>query len=368
MRQALGKRPWHAWVALVLPTSLVFLISALILRAMVREQIAALDVLPHGSHVEAFDAAFPGFYIAAGFGVALLVATLITTMIVVAAHRSLDLAMQRAANLPLGLSASDHPPQTSGDLVKRLESVVTSLERADQNRKEQVHHLAHELRGPLTHLQGYLEALRDGVIDPDPNAFDEALAEVLRLTRLMEPLYQLARVDAFCQMPHAMRDLVPTCLDGLVDHLVRMIRPMSETRHITVSTSFGGKAPVAVNADAISQVMRNLLHNAIQYANEGGQVWVETGITRQAYRFVCRNTGPGISPEDLPHLFLRFYRGSTARQSGVSGVGVGLAIAKQLVEAQGGRIGAESHDGLTTFWFELPLVAAPEPVDSVAAC
>jgi two-component system sensor histidine kinase BaeS len=160
-------------------------------------------------------------------------------------------------------------------------------------------------------------------------------------------LHQLALADVVrARLPPPR----PTNLDQLA-----VVSPLCESKRIQVWADWGTRgAPVRAHADSIAQVLRNLLRNAALYTKEGGMIRIHTSLIDGVYRFVCLNTGPGISADDLPHLFRRFYRTQAALQSGAGDVGIGLAIAKELIEAHGGEIGADSRNGWTAFWFELP--------------
>jgi two-component system sensor histidine kinase BaeS len=146
----------------------------------------------------------------------------------------------------------------------------------------------------------------------------------------------------------------PTHLDGLVEQLVQVILPTAEARSLKITMTLDTQqAYFAVHADSIAQVVRNLLRNAVQYADHGGTLKVQTTSNGGIFRFTCTNSGPCIEPHDLPFVFKRFYRSEGARHRG-TGVGIGLAIAKELVETHGGQIGIESQEGWTTVLFEIP--------------
>jgi two-component system sensor histidine kinase BaeS len=237
-------------------------------------------------------------------------------------------------------------------LAGHLNRLADSLVRVEKARRDMVTNLAHELRTPLTNVQGYLEALRDGVIEANEASLGSVHEEVLRLSRLLEGIHQLARVDAVRAL---MPTRQPTDLDRVAAEILAVISPTCEARGLRVRTNWGaGARLVTVHADSMAQVLRNLIRNAVTYTDEGGMIQLHTTLHAGTYRFVCLNSGPGIGPEDLPHVFKRFYRPPNSALTNSTGVGVGLAIVKELVEAHGGRIGVESKNGWTTFWFELP--------------
>jgi len=345
---------WLIWVQTVVPTGLIFLVAAWLLRHEVRTKLGG--VWPGAETV--FDRSFAGWYILTGAGVGMALATLGTAFFL----RRFLKPFQDVVRLTKEMAGGNYSVRVNEgaaisvsyqELVANVNALAASLERTDRLRRELVSNLAHEIRTPLTNLQGYLEALRDGVIAANPEALASVHEEVMRLVRLVDALHQLARADAMRQRP---LDRVPADLDRLADQLVRVLRPSAEARRIKLfHDACGRHVLVPVHADSIAQVMRNLLRNAVQYTEDEGSIRVQTSVADGVFRFSCLNTGPGISEEDLPLVFNRFFRSERARQGVKTGVGIGLAIAKELVEAHGGRIGAQSKAGWTMVWFDVPL-------------
>jgi two-component system sensor histidine kinase BaeS len=352
------------WLRTVVPTTGVFLVTALCVRVLVRQRIAQIDPGGSVSPAEVFDQVFGGGYILGGALVALVLSSILTWL---AVKRGVD-AYRGATRVTGELTRGNYGMRapTTGyvtrdylNLATSINLLAESLERTEQLRRELVSNLAHEIRTPLTNLQGYLEALRDGVIEPTPEALASVHDEVMRLVRLVDALHQLAHADALRQQP---KPVATADLDLVVEQLARVIRPTASVRGIQLSLDLNSRhARVPVHADSMAQVVRNLLRNAAQYTDDGGQIRVQTDVADQVYRFTSLNTGPGIPPEDLPFVFNRFYRTERARTGQTAGVGIGLAIAKELVEAHHGRIGAESKAGWTMVWFEIPLDPRERP-------
>lgn len=359
LRGYLSGSLWRVWSMTVLPTSLVFLVMSAALQCVVRRALASMDLEGGQSAVELFDAAHPGGYILVG---ALLPILISTAWMQFAVSRSLFRPFQEVIRLAREMAEGNYgvraDPRGAGgriyrELAASINLLAESLQRTERLRRELVANMAHEIRTPLTNLQGYLEALRDGVIEPNHEALSSVHEEVLRLVRLVDALHHLARADA---MRHQGLEYTLTDLDSLTEQLVRVIRPNAEAKGIKLYLDLGAQhVPVPVHADSIAQVMRNLLRNAAQYSDHGGTIRVQTSQTQGFYRFTCLNTGAGIAPEELPFIFKRFYRTSKAKKGEGTGVGIGLAIAKELVEAHGGRIGADSKAGWTLVWVELPM-------------
>jgi signal transduction histidine kinase len=135
---------------------------------------------------------------------------------------------------------------------------------------------------------------------------------------------------------------------------VELARPSFDTKAIRVELHLPDQLPARAMADQLSQVLANLLQNASRYTPNGGMVTVAVEARRSDVLVSVSNTGDGIPDLDLPHIFERFYRVEKSRDRAHGGAGIGLAIVKELVEAIGGRVGAESHAGVTKFWFSLP--------------
>jgi signal transduction histidine kinase len=226
------------------------------------------------------------------------------------------------------------------------------LQRIEHLRKTMVLDVAHELRTPLTNMQGYLEALRDGVIVPSKETFESLHEETLRLVRLVEDLLQLAQADA----ARSTLSLKIIDLQVLVSQVLDLFRPRFAVKDIVVEEQLSGiQGPIVGDAEKLAQVLRNLLQNAWQYTPAGGAVSVSGERSPEGLRLTFTNTGGEIAEEDLPFIFERFYRGEKSRSRERGGAGLGLAIVKGLVEAHGGHVGAAISPSETRIWFTLPV-------------
>ena len=240
-------------------------------------------------------------------------------------------------------------PDEIVSLADSFNQMAGALEEQERMRREFIANAAHELRTPLTNLQGYLEALRDGVIDADPATFESLLEESERLVRLSRSLDTLAAGDAGGAPATVDLDLA-----RLIRSAVDLARPGMVSGGLELSVDVPTDLPARGDPDQLAQVLSNLLQNAVRYTPAGGRI--EVGAERRPSDILVSvtNTGDGIPSEDLPHVFERFYRVEKSRDRARGGAGIGLAIVRQLVEAAGGSVGAESRDGRTTFWFSLP--------------
>jgi two-component system, OmpR family, sensor histidine kinase BaeS len=240
-------------------------------------------------------------------------------------------------------------PEELVSLADSFNQMAISLERQEQMRRDFIVNAAHELRTPLTNLQGYLEALRDGVIAADPATYDSLWEESDRLVRLSRSLDALAEGETG-ESP----ELRPVDLVDAIRMTLDLAQPAIERAGLTLATELPDRLPAMANPDHLAQVLGNLVSNAVRYTPSGGTVTVRAERRPADLLVSVTNTGEGIPPDDLERVFERFYRVEKSRDRARGGAGIGLAIVKQLVEGAGGRVGAESSAGLTRFWFTLP--------------
>jgi two-component system sensor histidine kinase BaeS len=263
-------------------------------------------------------------------------------------------ATSRAAHrIAAGDYAARVPPSGPGelaDLAKSFNLMAASLEEQERLRRELVANAAHELRTPLTNIGGYLEALRDGVVVADRSTYESLWEEAQRLVRLAHSLEDLSEAD---RAGHA-RPRVMVDLSAQLEAALELARPGFDARAITVERRWPEGALVRADPDHLKQVLANLLNNAVRYTPTGGRVTVEAVARAADVTVSVENDGDGIPAADLPRVFERFYRVEKSRDRAQGGAGIGLAIVKELVEAAGGRVGAESAAGHTRFWFSLP--------------
>ncbi len=240
-------------------------------------------------------------------------------------------------------------PDELTSLADSFNQMAETLEQQERMRRDFIVNAAHELSTPLTNLQGYLEALRDGVIAPSTQQFQSLHEEVDRLVRLSQSLNTLAQDSSPSGSALETIDLVPA-----IRAAVGLARPTFDAKAIRVQLHLPDRLPARAMPDQLAQVLANLLQNASRYTSNGGMVTVAAEARRSDVLVSVSNTGDGIPEADLPHIFERFYRVEKSRDRAHGGAGIGLAIVKQLVEASGGRVGAESNAGVTRFWFSLP--------------
>jgi len=241
-----------------------------------------------------------------------------------------------------------------GKLAISFNQMSYQLAQAQSLRRQMTADIAHDLRTPLSLILGHAEALRDGVLPPDQQTFDIMYDEARRLNRLVEDLRLLSLAEAG-ELALSMQ-LVSA--DSLMRRAHTAHLNQAKDKQITLDLTLPLDLPeVEVDPDRIAQVLDNLVSNAIRYTPENGRVHLSVQSNAQTIQLIVQDSGPGLTEEELAHVFDRFYRGDKARARQVDGgTGLGLAIAKSLVLAHNGRIWAESKPSAgATFIVELPV-------------
>ena len=239
-----------------------------------------------------------------------------------------------------------------GELAESFNAMAGDLEHNEQLRRNMVADVAHELRTPLTNLTGYLEAIRDGVIESDAETIRSLSEEGATLSRLINDLQELSLADAG-ELKLAYQ---PEDISALIKEAVAAVRTKANAKKIKLSAELSAGLPqINIDSQRIKQVLNNLLANAIAHTDRKGIITVTAQQKSNEIITSITDTGEGISAEDLPNIFERFYRVDKSRTRSTGGSGLGLTIAKRLVEAHGGKIWAESEpDKGSTFSFTLP--------------
>lgn len=266
--------------------------------------------------------------------------------------------LQKMADITRKIAAGDYSARVPiksqdevGQLAEAFNRMADSLQQIEQLRKSMTIDVAHELRTPLTNIQGYLEALIDGVVSPSKETYELLLEETLRLVRLVEDILQLAKADA------ARTDLQKEkiLLKTLVEREIDSFRSRFDKKGIGIEMQFQQPADgVWADPTKLTQVVRNLIQNAWEYTPPGGSLRICTQLRPGQIRLVFSNTGGEIAEKDLAFIFERFFRGEKSRSRKHGGAGIGLAIVKELIEAHGGQVGAKIDGGQTHIWFSLP--------------
>jgi signal transduction histidine kinase len=241
-----------------------------------------------------------------------------------------------------------------GQLGEMFNSMTIQLEQTENRRRQLIGDVSHELRTPLTAIKGSMEGLVDGVIPSTPEVFLQIQKEADRLSRLVDDLQELSRVESGAYK----LQVLPLALSAPVNTTLKRLQPEILRKQIQMTVELPDDLPlVLADEDRMVQVLMNLVGNAINYTPLEGKIWVTGKKEGTFVQVLIRDTGIGISPEHLPHVFDRFYRVDKSRSRDNGGSGIGLTVTKSLVVAQGGTIRAESAgEGKgSTFTFTLPV-------------
>jgi signal transduction histidine kinase len=241
-----------------------------------------------------------------------------------------------------------------GQLARAFNRMAESLEKLEKLRRNLMIDVAHELRTPLTNIRGYLEALVDQVVPPSPQTLTLLMDETMRLAGLVEDVLQLARADA----AHGQLRVEPVDMKQAVERTLAALEPAIKKKGITLALEAPAQAlEVPADPSRMARVLRNLADNMVRYSPSGSQVDIR--LESLPGRVVIEFTNPagGLTAEDLPFLFERFYRGEKSRSREHGGAGIGLAIVKELVEAHGGKIEAALEETMLHIILTLPATA-----------
>jgi len=276
--------------------------------------------------------------------------------------RDLTRAANQLAQGDLSQQVDVHGDDELANLGRAFNQMAASLEEAEQSRRAMTADIAHELRNPLAVQRANLEALQDGIYPLTSENLNPVLEQNYLLNRLVEDLRTLALVDS----GQLALEPTPTDLPVLVTRVVDRYRAQADARRVSLNVSTSEHLPlILLDPGRMEQILGNLLSNALRYTPEGGQIDLDTssppkGITMSddldIVQIIVHDSGPGIPPEAIPHLFDRFFRGDRARSRDDGGSGLGLAIARKLSHAHGGDLTAQNHPhGGAVFILTLPI-------------
>ena len=270
-------------------------------------------------------------------GVAVLLALLLGGLLAFTMTRSLrDLteATIEIAKGKFGKQVKVRSNDEIGELAVSFNQMSVDLDQATKARQQMTADIAHDLRSPLSVITGYAEALSDNKLPGTQEVYNILLQETKHLDRLVDDLRLLSLADTG-ELPLNLQTASPRVL---IERVVARHSFTAEQHQLSLTVHAGDDLPmVSIDVERMSQVLDNLILNAFRYTSEGGRVQLEAGVLSGQVQIKVSDTGRGISPEDLPHIFDRFYRGDKSRpHNGESGLG--LAIAKSIIEAHGGNI------------------------------
>ena len=266
-------------------------------------------------------------------------------------------AVQKVRTGSYGQTVSVERHDEVGVLTESFNEMSEELARNDKMRRQLFANIAHELRTPLAILQGNLEGMIDDIIPTDKKILLSMADETVRMGRLIQDLRDLSLAEINELTLH--KDSAD--INTMLERAVSMLQPLCDEKELTVRLNLSRDFPsLFIDVDRINQVIYNLLNNAIRYIERGCAITVSTlAVTVDGKSYVqvqIADTGKGIAPKDLEHVFQYFYRSEQSRNRKSGGSGIGLALAQQFIRSHGGNIWADSTVGKgTTFTFILPL-------------
>ena len=300
-------------------------------------------------------------------GVALLTSLVCAMVVTWLVSRPLQRSLQELTNAARELSRGHYarrvPVVGAGSeldtFASAFNSMASRLEDVEGTRRRLLSDLAHELRTPIATLTVYHDGLFDGVTDLGPDTRSVLTAQTDRLARLAEDIDDVSRAEEgrlrLNTQPHQVADLIKNSAEAL------RARYADKGVELDVGTTDAPRLTVDVDADRIGQVLGNLLTNALRHTPPGGRVTMSTRAEPAEVAITITDSGEGILPAHLPHVFERFYRGDTARNRERSGSGIGLTISKAIIDAHGGTITAHSDGPGHGARFEILVPVTREP-------
>jgi two-component system, OmpR family, sensor histidine kinase BaeS len=357
---ALGLR-WQLVVLNVVVIAVTVVLIIVLMHNIAQQQFmvimhAAGQPVDPAAGQRAYDAAVEA-QIYPTIAVAAIVAVALSFVAVTLAIRPLTAVRESTRRMARGdapiLVATNRRDEIGG-VADSVNELAQSLQRLEELRRQVTNDAAHELRTPLHNLLGLIEGMRDGVIAATPARLQQAYTELGRLIALVEDLRGLA--DAQLARDRMARE--PLQLEQLVREVVLGFDTSLQTHRLTCQI-LAPQGALTVDGDAgrLGQVLANIIDNAIRSAATGSVITVSLAQHGPCARLAVHDVGETIATDSLPHIFERFYRADPSRARGSGGAGIGLAIAKELVAAHGGIVGADNDSDGVTVWFELPLQA-----------
>ncbi len=267
--------------------------------------------------------------------------------------RKLANATEAVAGGELGYQIDINSRDELGRLATSFNSMSADLEKADRTRKQMTADIAHDLRTPLSVLHGYTEAMSEGKLSGNPDMYRVMHQQAQHLNYLIDDLRTLSLLDSG-ELNFQIQNINPSFV---FQQTIDAFLPIAREKEIELTLDIKGDIPrVNLDPDRLTQVLGNLVNNSIRILSAGGKIKITAGLDEDSMVIQVTDDGPGIQAEDLPQIFDRFYRVDKSRQPDEGSSGLGLAITKNLVEAQGGTITAESEPGKeTTFTITFPV-------------
>jgi signal transduction histidine kinase len=295
-------------------------------------------------------------FLVTGGILAIVVATFITFILarrISQPIRVLTLAVSRLGKGDFSQRVEIKDKSEVGELANTFNSMADNLERSETLRRHIVTDVAHELRTPVSNIRGQLEAIQDKLLKPDTKVVGSLHEETMLLSRLIDDLQDLTLIEAgklnMIKQPEDVKAIILQTVD--------VMQPRAKSSGLSINTDIPDGLPACyVDQHRVSQILKNLVSNAIIHTPKHGKINISVRKLDNQVEISVADTGEGISQEDLPYIFERFYRADKSRTRVTGGTGLGLTITKRLVEAHGGEIKVESEPGKgSKFYFTVPV-------------
>lgn len=282
-----------------------------------------------------------------------MVLTFVLSRRILAPVQALTLAARRLGQGDFSQRVKSEGKGELAELTQTFNSMASDLERAEQLQRNMVADVAHELRTPLSNIRGYLEAIQDEVAEPDANTIQSLNEEAVLLSRLIDDLQELSLAEAG-ELKLARQ---PEDIAELINQAVAVVQGQALAGGVSLTVDLPSQLPPCdVDSHRIGQILNNLLDNALAHTTKGDIITVAARQQDNQVEVSVADTGEGIPAEELPNIFERFYRVDKSRSRTTGGSGLGLTIAKRLVEANGGKIEVQSELGKgSCFTFTVPV-------------
>jgi signal transduction histidine kinase len=296
------------------------------------------------------------FFLLTGGILAIVVATFITYILarrISQPIRVLTLAVSRLGKGDFSQRVEINDKSEVGELAQTFNSMADNLEKSETLRRHIVTDVAHELRTPVSNIRGQLEAIQDKLLKPDAKSIGSLHEETMLLSRLIDDLQDLTLMEA--GKINIRKE--PEDVKAIILQTVDVMQPRAKSSGLSIYTDIPDGLPLCyVDQHRVSQILKNLVSNAIIHTPRQGRINISAKKLDSQVEISVADTGEGISQEDLPYIFERFYRADKSRTRVTGGTGLGLTIARRLVEAHGGEIKVESEPGKgSRFYFTIPI-------------
>ena len=291
------------------------------------------------------------YYITGALVVLSVVLALVISKLVDRPIKNLKRSVQQLAEGNYDVTFEGNGYKEINELTGALNNAAGEISRMESERRQLIANVSHDLRTPLTLISGYAEAMRDLPDENTPENAQIIIDEAGRLNALVHDMLDLSRLQA----GEKMLNLEKFNLTGVVSEVAERMNQLIQKDGYSISFECDDAVNVTADKSRVAQAVYNLILNAVDFTGPDKKIYVAVRVSGHRVRIEVRDTGKGISPEILPHIWDRYYSDSSSRREGRTGTGLGLSIVKTVCELHGGSCGVQTSQNGSTFWFELPV-------------